>query len=144
MLKLTLTLVAAALAPSLIAQVRPGDFPVKLVVEVQVGNKDLVLSLLSRELRSLRDVSIVDKGELYTLHVIGGEVRNGNGTAIGYAFAVAIVATTETGIPFFQDVGLYLGKPETRCQSIVASFDTQFLEPWRKRARETAAEKPGK
>ena len=103
------------------------NFKVALVTS---GETSQAFSYVTRELRSLGDVLIVDKDYDYSIHITTMSIKNTNGNPLGYAMAEVILNRYDgflvSNLTFFGETGL-----ESRCESLVADFDTHLLEPHR-------------
>lgn len=138
-------------------------FDVRLVISADEQIKGQIESYVSRELRSLGDVVLVDRDELYTIAIIAFEVSNNNNAhQLGYAFSVLITSSFPTDMlttvlsshkvnrevvknwdelvsdyKLVEDYHLItcdLNNLRKTCERIIADFDTKQLQPSRKAA----------
>lgn len=139
-----LRLVACAFIATL--QLIAADAPFyRIALEVSCSDqyfKSRVYSLVSREMRKLGDVEVVDSTAKpdYIFKIMGLKSKSAGGVEYGYALSTVLVGLSPR--KFFDgmmeeyfDADLYVGaveKIEERCAQIVASFDTDFLDARRK------------
>ena len=135
-------------------------FSVRLKISAQGDMKSEIESYISRELRSLGDVYLVDNDEAYRIGIIAFELINTGGRKDGYAVTALITSTFPTdllatvlsshgvskdGVKTWRDIADEherverfildtCGRSDLRkvCEQIVIDFDTKILEPIRK------------
>lgn len=115
-----------------------------------------VYSLLTRELRSLKDVDVVDHGGDFVFNIVAMQLDNQQGSRTGYAISVATLSRDSSQIlrtmidtnsirgkllysctsncVDFVDHQLYAFSPDMlkdTCEQIIATFDTNVLSPRR-------------
>lgn len=133
------------------ADVQGPRFAVKVEVSVEDGDenfKNLVQSYLNRELRSLNDVELVETNPEWELHVIALETKYTNGDKDGgVVLSVVLLHQWRNGNDTEQEDlhrkafathWLRTGPLESlqgHCKGVVISFDTKYLEVFRKAAR---------
>ena len=115
-------------------------------LDVQSANPSLnstMESHLSRELRSLGDVRVVNSNAFYTIHILAMESKTVSGYASGYS--VAFVTTWNTPCTLhannssrtcrlFDDFHTFETGPnglKSMCEEIIAAFDATSLKPLR-------------
>ena len=128
---------------------------VRLVVQGPPDSESQMVSYLGRELRSLRDISVVEGSADFILSVMTLQVKTKGGTVTGYAASTSIkrpydnaylvtlvapqsreAAKNMTSSLFYEPLQwLNIGGPndlQRMCQDIIADFDGQVLESDRK------------
>lgn len=128
-------------------------FTTRIKVAVTADDKlsPAISSYINRELRSLKDVEIVDVNPEWELSVIAMEVTNVGGDKVGVAISTKISRYVDNrlilkpGLSFpsnltlFSDHLLNVGATrqiEELCKQIIVNFDTTHLEVQRKSFRE--------
>ncbi|NIR52222.1 hypothetical protein GWO43_26880 [candidate division KSB1 bacterium] len=119
---------------------------VKLEISADQSIKNIVSSYITRELRSIPDVTIVESDYLRTISIIATEMEYQSGeNSAGVAIAVVVLQPIDNssfdpklreGLEpvIFRDFRLYTGSSEDLkriCQTIIADFDRETLEPIR-------------
>jgi len=126
---------------------------VRLVVLGDSTIKNLVQSYLGRELRSLKDVQLVESKEHYLVQVISGVLKNNAGDKTGVVFSGLVLrnmsavirarlfvcnldSTLNPSYDLFMLVRHWIrvgdeSDIQAICAKIVADFDTEELEPSR-------------
>lgn len=123
-------------------------FRVSLVLSID--NTDLkneATSYITRELRSIPDVQVTDNSPLFTIYITGLSTTTRSNVKNGFALAELVtlnlgwLAATENVSPVLKDAvrvvdhEIMVGADddlEQTCKELVASFDSQRLEPARK------------
>lgn len=133
--------------------VRPltsAKYPIRLDMMIkELALKDRVQSKLSRELRKLGDIDLLDRGELFTVRVGGQTAKLRDDTEVGYILATVVTrpvmvssAPSEKGWQtlFFHTPAEWLGMNlyhgsdlDLMCEQIAADFDTHQMEWARKK-----------
>lgn len=126
---------------SAMAQGRPSKAPWSVKLDATFSppgpTQELIVSLLSREIRSLGDVAIVDSGENFTLRVLAMTDTAQDGRPIGYVFAAVFTTRGVEGSEYYDDLYLISGPMtamQESCQRIIARLDA-MIEKWRKIVR---------
>ena len=102
------------------------------------GTEQAIESYLSRELRSLGDVDIVDPGEDIILEIIALKDLTVSGKVLGYSFSVVYIEPIECDdLPFMHRNAhrIYGAGPNglrNRCEDIIVDFDSTYLKSGRK------------
>lgn len=149
---------------SICAQTPLTAVPLRVSVEVS-GNDDLrelLLSYIGRELRSLPGVTVVDTKAIWEIHVVAVRTENEAGHKTGVAMAIAVEAPFDTttlrsafevskisiskralalaqrlnaNLMEIRDLRVVVSSDEdlnVACRELVARFDTEQLEPFRR------------
>jgi len=110
------------------------NFKVRLSISADEDIKQKAESYLSRELRSLGDVTIVDSGDEYKICIIVLQHESESGTLLGYSISV-VFGELDNYLYYLIDHRLYTGGPErlrSRCEDIILDFDNKYLKEKRK------------
>jgi hypothetical protein len=67
------------------------SLPVRLTVQAGDNIRDMVISYVSRELRALRDVRIVEDQPMWEIDIVAVEVKNTAGNKMGIAMSVIFI-----------------------------------------------------
>ncbi len=133
---------------------------VKLVVSGEGTTRDLVQSYLGRELRSLKDVRLVESQPNYLLSVVTMDIHNKGGQKTGIVISVVALSTVDRSnvtntlqvkdraigrwitenLYGFETHRIQVGAQEEMqkiCAEIVALFDSEILEQNRKFVRKS-------
>ena len=94
--RLFLLLFLAAFATAPVRAAEKVNYGVRLKVAASENIRGVVTSYLSRELRRLGDIDIVEDSPWFTLSIIAVAASNRAGTQTGYAFSVVV----ERSIPY--------------------------------------------
>jgi hypothetical protein len=105
-------------------------FPVLVSIPIKNELTDRVESIVTRELRELPDITLVDKSfhqkGRYLISIVAVPIKLPNGTTVGVALSYVfqadhcVVHSVLTGSP--DDL-------KDLCESLVSNFDTTFVEP---------------
>lgn len=160
LLILLIVVVAFTLVITATSQEQPDPrFRVRVSVSANENIKGLITSYINRELRSLRDVEIVDKDPRWLLEVVAVEISTKGGYKSGVALSVVVLKkfdnsylksrmreTYEKDLAVLLTSDLYavpnhwlrVGSHDdlrSICDGIVADFDTKHLEESRRLLR---------
>lgn len=124
------------------AKAESWDFRVRLTLDLDGPMHDRAQSLLSRKLRSLGDVSIVETGPSFELRVVGMEAKSVADKSLGYAFAfqVGLRLSTDAEREYPGVLNVAIGDLDSDCENIITALDT-YLETFRKALREGSIKK---
>jgi len=132
---------------------------VQVLVSADDNIKGQVESYIKRELRSLQDVTLVDEGADFVLHVVAMEIFTTNGYKRGVVLSVLILSSfnsqsiswilkdeyKELGASLTKDLYRYSehslrsgsnDQLRSLCVELIADFDSEKLEEIRKQYRE--------
>jgi hypothetical protein len=103
-------------------------FTVLLSVPPVFGQyEDEVKSYLKRELREIKDIKLVDKGGDFFISVVAAPIMiNDSVTSIALSYVFQRESITLHNVIVRDTNSL-----KSMCQTVVANFDTHFLEPYR-------------
>ena len=150
---LLIAVVAFTLVITATSQEQPDPrFRVQVAVSAPENIRGLIRSYITRELRSLRDVEIVDEHPRWLIQVVATEVSGKDGYKLGVSLSIAVlekfdnsylkslmletykkdlVVSLTSNLYSLPDLWIRIGsRNDLRniCDGIVADFDTQHLE----------------
>ncbi len=130
-----MVLAALWLGVTVHASAQTARFTVVLSVPKQNEYTELTRSFITRELRELKDVALVDRAGQFVISVVPAPIQMSQGSG-AKTVALALSFFFEDGDWMFHDV--FVGSSQdlrSLCEKIIARFDVAILQPKREGKR---------